>query len=227
MGEAIAERHLCRRDASVLGQGGDELPTAFEPAADLRAWPAAAMILRTEGDIVGKPARQHAKTERRAGDHGGAALPGKIDQAGFDGALIEQIEIDLNHRDAELADGDHSILGFAHRNAAGARFALAHQLSHCLEDRAVVTHQPDRRTVELEHIDIVGLQPAQRAFERATQMVGGEIGLLIEARDTRLGRDQDGAAPVPEGLADQHLAVAVSVGVRGVIECHPPIEGAL
>jgi hypothetical protein len=151
--------------------------------------------------------------------------------------LLDDAVDDLNALDVALGHGGVTLgapadVG-AQRDAVVADLAFLDQRIQRLED-GVVVDGLDARVVELVEVDVVGAQPLEAVLAGLADELGFPAlaaflvvpparGLEVVAE---LGGDDDVLALLlREGVAEDLLAVAVSVGVGGVEEGYALFDG--
>ena len=81
-------------------------------------------------------------------------------------------------------------------------------------------------TVELEQVDVVGAEPAQRTVDGLEQMLprGADVVGPITEAEGRLGRDQHLVAAALDGFPEHALGFAERIDIRGVEHRHAGFE---
>jgi len=164
---------------------------------------------------------------RDASDHRGvgARLADGVDEVAA-GLLLEEVEDGLDRVELLVLDGGVALGqpadGGAERPPERANapvgFPLAQEIAHLGRD--VV----DVRVVQLEQVDVVGVEPVERAFESGFEVLAVELlrklavsGLRIVVEVVAdLRRERHLVATAADRAADYLLAVAVAVHVAGV-----------
>jgi hypothetical protein len=123
--------------------------------------------------------------------------------------------------------------GRAKRRAVGTNLTFDHELLHQLPE-GVVLHLRHADIVELQNVDVIGLEPRERLVHRLANERHGEIlrnlalappfVAVVVKIVADLRRDHDLLALVREGLRDQFLAVAVAVGIGRIKKRDAQVE---
>ena len=83
--------------------------------------------------------------------------------------------------------------------------------------------------MELVEVDAVHLQAPQAALARLPQVLGAAVGRPLarpRSHETALGGDQQVVGVGAQGLGDDVLADLGPVGIGGVDEVHPELDGS-
>jgi len=204
--------------------GVDLLPARLVPL--LR--PVRAVVAVFEDGVGRHLLVEQAGGVRDASDHRGvrARLADGVDEVAA-GLLLEEVEDGLDRVELLVLDGGVALGqpadGGAERpperaNARAVGFPLAQEIAHLGRD--VV----DVRVVQLEQVDVVGVEPVERAFESGFEVLAVELlrklavsGLRIVVEVVAdLRRERHLVATAADRAADYLLAVAVAVHVAGV-----------
>jgi|SRR5579864_1301568 len=86
----------------------------------------------------------------------------------------------------------------------------------------------DRRdavgAVVLVQVDVIGTEPTERAFDRATDVLGRAARRVCVRTPTELRRDHDSLTTPSERTTEECLAVTVPIGLGGIEERDAGVE---
>ena len=169
-------------------------PDGFGPAGPHLGAVPPPMIRGREGVRRADPAAEEPRRQRRADDHADALRTAGLEQPVAQRAEIAEVEVHLQKRRVIAGDEQQRLVGRRGRDAERADGPLAPHRVERREQPVVALQGFLRRAVQLQQIDVVGLQPLQAAVERAADRVGREVLPAVRAHVAGLGRQHHVAA---------------------------------
>src|SRR5438445_2954201 len=223
------QRDLSRRRAlplrHLLHRGSDAHVRIEVRALEPRVVPAQVALREPPGALDG-PAEE-AASERSERDEHDAELTQQRDDPRLEVPFPERV-LALERRDrmhlVRAPDGLLARLGQAEVTDLSPPNEIGHRAHHVLDRHLLVD------AVLVEEVDVIGLEPARGGFHHLADVLRAAIeanDLPIVEPEAELGGDDHLIALALESASEKLLVVPDAVGLGGVEERHPQLDGAL
>ena len=228
---AEAERRLGGSDVQLAGHVTEPVQPALELANSLEGQDSPAHVVFGELDRLIDLARKEPALERDAANDANARLFRPLERA--DSLLLQDVVFHLEESRFPRLDGVVAFFHRVHRNAPTLEFSVVPGL---VEKGVAVLRLHVLHFGVVEEVQADGLhpEPAQALLEAFSDEAGREVAAPAAALEgdevVAPFRAQDEIVPVGAFLqefSDEVLAAALAVGVRGVDEVHPAVDGGV